>query len=115
MEFLLLFFVNTLCLQKYPYDKNILQSNLSKPDPSGTKYFVRFRQDPDYSDLSFREGFLYCSCFDNKECLLLDGLPYIHHFISVAFFMTTILSIKLIIVYVLSKMPQNRAQYLNAK
>ena len=60
-----------------------LQYNLSKPDPNGTKYFVRFRQDPDYSDSPFLEEFLYCSCFDNKVCLLLDGLAYILHFISV--------------------------------
>ena len=49
----------------------------------GTKYIVRFRQDPDYSDSSLREEFLYCSCFDNKVCHLLDGLSYILHFISV--------------------------------
>ena len=42
-----------------------VQCNLSKPDPNGTKYFVRFRQDPDYSDLSFLDEFLYCICFDN--------------------------------------------------
>ena len=42
-----------------------------------------FRQDPDYSDSSFLEEFLYCSCFDNKVYLLLDGLAYILHFISV--------------------------------
>ena len=59
-----------------------LQCNLSKPDPNGTKYFVRFRQDPDYSDSPFSEEFLYCSSFDNKVCLLLDGLAYILHFIS---------------------------------
>ena len=35
-----------------------LQYNLSKPDPNGTKYFVRFRQDPDYSDSSFHEELL---------------------------------------------------------
>ena len=39
--------------------KNLLQCNLSKPDPNGTKYFVRFRQDPDYSDSCFREKFSY--------------------------------------------------------
>ena len=53
-----------------------IQCNLSKPDPNGTKYFVRFRQDPGYSDSPFREEFLYCSCFDNKVYLLLDGLAY---------------------------------------
>ena len=58
-----------------------IQCNLSKPDPNGTKYFVRFRQDPDYSDSSFLEEFLHFSCFDNKVCLLLDGLAYILHFI----------------------------------
>ena len=36
-----------------------LQYNLSKPDPNGTKYFVWFRQDPDYSDSSRRGEFLY--------------------------------------------------------
>ena len=59
-----------------------VQYNLSKPDPNGTKYFVRFRQDPDYSDATFREEFLYCSCCENKVCHLLDGLAYILHFIS---------------------------------
>ena len=34
---------------------------------------------------------------------------------ELAFFMTTFLLIKLIVVYVLSKKPQNRAQCLNAK
>ena len=38
---------------------NCIQCNLCKPDPSGTKYFVRFRQDPDYSDSPFREEFWY--------------------------------------------------------
>ena len=61
-------------------------SNLSKPDPNGTKYFVRFGQDPDYSDSTFREEFLYFKCFDNKACLLLDGLAYILLFISVVKF-----------------------------
>ena len=50
----------------------LIQCKLSKPDPNRTKYFVRFRQDPDYSGWPFREEFLYCSCFDNKVCLLLD-------------------------------------------
>ena len=63
--------------------QTILQCNLSKPHPNGTKYFVRFRQDPDYSNSPFREKFLYCSCFNNTVCLLLDGLAYILHFISV--------------------------------
>ena len=60
-----------------------LQCNLSKPDSNGTEYFVRFRQDPDYSDSSFREEYLYCSRFDNRLCLLLDGLADFFHFISV--------------------------------
>ena len=41
--------------------KFLVQCNLSKPDPNGTKYFVRFGHDPDYSDSTFREDFLYCS------------------------------------------------------
>ena len=61
-----------------------VQCNLSKPDPNGTKYFVRFRQDPDYSDLSFREEFcIVVALIMIKVCLLLDGPAYILHFISV--------------------------------
>ena len=55
----------------FKYEITEVQCNLSKPDPNGTKYFVRLRQDPDYSDSRFREEFLYCSCFDhvdNKIC-----------------------------------------------
>ena len=48
-----------------------------------TKYFVRCGEDPDYSDSTLREEFLYWSCFDNKVCLLLDGLADVLHFISV--------------------------------
>ena len=62
-----------------------VQYNLSKPDPNGTKYFVRFRQDPDYSVSSFREEFLYCSCFDNKVYLLLDGIAYILHLVQLLY------------------------------
>ena len=31
----------------------------------------------------FVKFFFYCSPFDNKVCLLLDGLAYILHFMSV--------------------------------
>ena len=38
----------------------------------------------------FVKKFLYCSCFDNKMCLLLDGLADILHFTSVVIFKSTV-------------------------
>ena len=61
--------LHVLLLKNFKTEYAILQCNLSKPDPNGTIYFVRFEQDPDYSDSTFCKELLYCSCFDNKVCL----------------------------------------------